>query len=98
MGVFLLEILFEAFFRYVCYLFGYFPVFILSLGSVEPAPIETMENDEFYRSVNKKWWHITYRKRGHLYLGAEYVALTGLLCVIGVTASVAFVFHYFGYS
>ena len=54
---------------------------LLSLGKVEPGPIERIQDFSYYRSQDMRWWHLTYTESGRRYIPAEGVAAIGWLVV-----------------
>ncbi len=66
------------------YFIGFLPVTLLSLGAIEPGPMDKIEDFSYYRSQGLRWWHLTYRKDGQRYLPAEGVALVGWLVIASV--------------
>ena len=63
------------------YFVGFLPVVLLSLGEIEPGPIERTQDFSYYRSKGKRWWHLTYTEDGRRYIPAEGVATIGWLVV-----------------
>ena len=77
----LFEPILELLFFGIGYFVGVFPVMLLSLGEVEPGPIERVQDFSYYHSQDMRWWHLTYTEDGRRYIPAEGVAAIGWLVV-----------------
>lgn len=93
----LLEPLIEFLFITIGYLFGFLPVLVGTLGSVEPEPLERLDDYRLYRSKGMKWWHITYRDDDKRYLPASSVALVGWILIAGVAGWLWLIFKAIGF-
>ena len=93
----LLEPLIEFLFITIGYLFGFLPVLVGTLGTVEPESLERLEDYRLYRSKGMKWWHITYRDDDKRYLPASSVALVGWILIAGVAGWLWLIFKAIGF-
>ena len=90
-----MEILLELFLKLILipigYLIGYVPVVIISLGSLEPGPFDSMfDGGKFYREKGMKFWHLTYVDQDRRYLLSELVSIIGL-AILGMAGGLIWV-------
>ena len=95
--MFLLEPVIEFLFIGIGYLFGFLPVLVGTLGTVEPESLEHIEDFRFYRSKGMKWWHITYCDGNKRYLPATSVALVGWILVACIAGWAWLIFKAMGF-
>ena len=77
----ILEPIFAIVFIGIGYVFGFVPVWFGSLGTIEPGPVDRINDRSYYRSKGMRWWHATYLDDGTRYLPAEAVALVGWILI-----------------
>ena len=92
-----LEPVFSLIFVGIGYLVGFLPVILLSLGKIDPGPVERAGDFSFYRSKGLKWWHMTFREGARHVLPAEGVALVGWAFLVSLFLFLWGLFYLMGF-
>lgn len=92
----ILEPIAEILFLFIGYPIGWILVTLGTLGTIEPGPLERVQDYSFYRSKGMKWWHVTCFDDGRRYLPAESVAGVAWISLIGIGILIGMLIYYGG--